>query len=46
MRRKDQRRADKLRQVTRRFKQGSTKARRASPVKRAAEAERERRGRP
>jgi hypothetical protein len=47
MRPKDQRRADKLRQVARRIKHGSTQARRMSPVKRAAEAEREyRRQRP
>ncbi|MGH2742200.1 MAG: hypothetical protein ACRDN8_06885 [Thermoleophilaceae bacterium] len=41
MRRKDQRRADKLTQVARRIKHGSSKARRMSPVTRAAEAERE-----
>ncbi|MGH2745753.1 MAG: hypothetical protein ACRDN8_25335 [Thermoleophilaceae bacterium] len=41
MRRKDQRRADKLKQVARRIKHGSSKARRMSPVTRAAEAERE-----
>jgi hypothetical protein len=47
MRRKDRLRADKLRQVARRFKHGSTKARRMSPEGRAAEAEREyRRRRP
>ncbi|MGH2715760.1 MAG: hypothetical protein ACRDM7_18095 [Thermoleophilaceae bacterium] len=41
MRRKDQRRAHKLKQVARRIKHGSSKARRMSPVTRAAEAERE-----
>jgi hypothetical protein len=46
MRRKDQLRATKLKQVVRRFKDGSSKARRLPPVKRAAEAERaHRRGR-
>ena len=47
MRRKDQLRATKLKQVARRTKNGSSKARRLTPVKRAAEAEREyRRKRP
>ena len=47
MRRTDQLRATKLRQVARRIKNGSSKARRLSPVKRAAEAERDyRRKRP
>ena len=46
MPRKDQPRSEKLKQVTRRLKHGSTKARRLSPVKRAAEAERDRRERP
>ena len=47
MRRKDQLRATKLREVARRIKNGSSKARRLSPVKRAAEAERDyRRTRP
>jgi hypothetical protein len=41
MRRKDKIRAVKLRQVARRMKDGSAKARSMSPVKRAAEAERE-----
>jgi hypothetical protein len=41
MRRKDKLRAGKLRQVARRMKDGSTRARSMSPVKRAAEAERE-----
>ncbi|HEV2875615.1 MAG TPA: hypothetical protein VGW14_10725 [Thermoleophilaceae bacterium] len=41
MRRTDQLRAVKLKQVARRIKDGSTKARRMSRVKRAAEAERE-----
>jgi hypothetical protein len=46
MRRKDQLRAAKLKQVARRFKDGSSKARRLTPLKRAAEAERaHRRGR-
>jgi hypothetical protein len=46
MRRKDQLRATKLKQVVRRLKDGSSKARRLTPVKRAAEAERaHRRGR-
>jgi hypothetical protein len=47
MRRKDQFRAAKLKQVARRIKHGSAKGRRMSPVTRAAEAEREyRRQRP
>ena len=47
MRRKDQLRATKLKQVARRIKHGSSKARRLTPVKRAAEAERDyRRKRP
>ena len=47
MRRKDQLRATKLRQVARQIKHGSSKARRLTPVKRAAEAERDyRRKRP
>ncbi len=41
MRHNDKLRAVKLRQVGRRMKDGSTKARTMSPVKRAAEAERE-----
>lgn len=41
MRRKDQLRAAKLMQVTRRIKHGSSKARRMSPVTRAADAARE-----
>jgi hypothetical protein len=40
MRRKDKLRAVKLRQVARRMKDGSTKARSMSPVKRATEARR------
>jgi hypothetical protein len=43
MRRLDQLRAVKLKQVARRMKDGSTKARSMSRVKRAAEAEREHR---
>ncbi len=47
MRRKDQRRATKLKEVARRIKNGSSKARHLTPVKRAAEAERDyRRKRP
>jgi hypothetical protein len=47
MRRKDQLRATKLKQVARRLKNGSSKTRRLTPVKRAAEAERDyRRRRP
>jgi hypothetical protein len=47
MRRKDQLRATKLKQVARRIKNGSSKARHLPPVKRAAEAERDyRRKRP
>jgi hypothetical protein len=47
MRRKDQLRATKLKQVARRIKHGSSKARRLTPVTRAAEAERDyRRKRP
>jgi hypothetical protein len=47
MRRKDQLRATKLKQVARRLKHGSSMARRLTPAKRAAEAERaHRRGRP
>jgi hypothetical protein len=46
MRREDQLRATKLKQVARRLKDGSSKARRLTPVKRATEAERaHRRGR-
>ena len=45
MRRKDKLRAVKLKQVARRMKDGPTKAKSMSPVKRAAEAERERRRR-
>jgi hypothetical protein len=41
MRRKDQLRATKLKQVARRIKHGSSKARSLTPVKRAAEAERD-----
>jgi hypothetical protein len=41
MRRKDQLRAAKLKQVARRIKHGSAKARRMSPVTRAADAGRE-----
>ena len=41
MRRTDQLRATKLKQVARRIKHGSSKARRLTPVKRAAEAERD-----
>ena len=41
MKRKDRLRAMKLKQVARRMKDGSTKARSMSRVKRAAEAERE-----
>lgn len=41
MTRKDQLRATKLKQVARRLKDGSSKARRLTPVKRAAEAERD-----
>jgi hypothetical protein len=44
-RRKDERRAEKLRQVARRIKHGSSMARRMTPVKRAAHAERQRRRR-
>jgi hypothetical protein len=43
MRRKDQLRAAKLKQVARRIKHGSSKARRLSPITRAADAEREHR---
>jgi hypothetical protein len=47
MMRKDQLRAAKLKQVARRLKNGSSKTRRLTPVKRAAEAERDyRRRRP
>jgi hypothetical protein len=47
MRRKDQLRATKLKQVARRIKHGSSKAGHLPPVKRAADAEREyRRDRP
>jgi hypothetical protein len=47
MRRKNQLRATKLKHVARRIKHGSSKARRLTPVKRAAEAERDyRRKRP
>jgi hypothetical protein len=47
MRHKDQVRATKLKQVARRLKNGSSKTRRLTPVKRAAEAERDyRRRRP
>jgi hypothetical protein len=47
MMRKDQLRATKLKQVARRIKHGSSTARRLTPMKRAAEAEREyRRQRP
>jgi hypothetical protein len=42
MRRKDQLRATKLKHVARRIKHESSKARRLTPVKRAAEAERTR----
>jgi hypothetical protein len=42
-RREDERRAKKLRQVARRIKHGSSMARRMTPVKRAAHAERQRR---
>ena len=41
MRRKDQLRATKLKHVARRIKHGSSKPRRLTPVKRAAEAERD-----
>ena len=43
--RKDERRAEKLRQVARRIKHGSSVARRMTPVKRAAPAQRQRRRR-
>jgi hypothetical protein len=43
---KDERRAEKLRQVARRIKHGSSMARRMTPVKRAAHTERQRRQRP
>jgi hypothetical protein len=43
MKRKDRLRAMKLKQVARRMKDGSTKARSMSRVNRAAEAERDRR---
>jgi hypothetical protein len=45
MRHKDKLRAVKLKQVARRMKDGSTKARSMSRVKRATEAEREHRRR-
>jgi hypothetical protein len=44
--RKDERRAEKLRQVTRRLKNGSSMVRRMTPVKRAAHVTRQRRQQP
>ena len=45
--RKDERRSEKLSQVTRRLKNGSSMARRLTPVKRAAQVKRQlRRQRP
>jgi hypothetical protein len=41
--RKDERRAEKMRQVTRRLKNGSSLVRRMTPVKRAAHVKRQQR---